>query len=293
MSIHDHVCILFTSISIHDHVCILFTSISIHDHVCILFTSISIHDHVCILFTSMSIHDHVCIQCPKLRNLLMHTSGACPLKTMHPAKISAPCSMLHIKCSKKNMHVWVHGSKNPCTRQQNHAPRVQGAPLISDTDVYYSLPYPYMTMYVYYSLPCPYMNTYVLLYTSIYPYMNMYTSISIHHEHVCIILFPSISIHEHLRITIHFHIHILHTSIFCLAEINQDQIRAGVQAQPPSVGEPDRGQNSWKQWDTLPKQPPPADHHPTSNQWDPLLLDHMDSVHCGSNRPCLINSHVN
>ena len=31
------------------------------------------------------------------------------------------------------MHFRVHGSKKPCTRQQNHAPRVQCAPLISDT----------------------------------------------------------------------------------------------------------------------------------------------------------------
>ena len=33
---------------------------------------------------------------------------------------------------KKSMHFRVHGAKNPCTRGSNHAPRVQGAPLISD-----------------------------------------------------------------------------------------------------------------------------------------------------------------
>ena len=33
------------------------------------------------------------------------------------------------------MHFRVHGSKNLCTRQQNYAPRVQGAPLISDNVV--------------------------------------------------------------------------------------------------------------------------------------------------------------
>ena len=31
----------------------------------------------------------------------------------------------------------VRDSKNPCTRQQNHAPRVQGAPLILDTEYVY------------------------------------------------------------------------------------------------------------------------------------------------------------
>ena len=34
------------------------------------------------------------------------------------------------------MQFWVHDSKSPCTRQQIHAPRVQGAPLISDTVLY-------------------------------------------------------------------------------------------------------------------------------------------------------------
>ena len=41
----------------------------------------------------------------------MPTSGAGPLETMHPAPdlatVSAPCFMLHIKCSKKNMYFQV------------------------------------------------------------------------------------------------------------------------------------------------------------------------------------------
>ena len=51
-----------------------------------------------------------------------------------PGQISVHISLYEdINCSKKGMHFWVHGPKNPCTRGLNHAPRVQGAPLISDT----------------------------------------------------------------------------------------------------------------------------------------------------------------
>ena len=62
-----------------------------------------------------------------------HTGCTIP-KTMHPANYVCILPYMIYLMLKKEMHFWVHGFKKPCTRQQNHAPRVQGAPLISDTD---------------------------------------------------------------------------------------------------------------------------------------------------------------
>ena len=55
-------------------------------------------------------------------------------RTMHPAKYLCTFPYMIILNVKKGMHFRVHGAKNPCTRGSNHAPRVQGAPLISDTE---------------------------------------------------------------------------------------------------------------------------------------------------------------
>ena len=66
--------------------------------------------------------------------------GCMDPKTMHPAKYLCTfpyMSILIVK--KKGMHFRVHGPKNPCTRGSNHAPRVKGAPLISDTDCTHSV----------------------------------------------------------------------------------------------------------------------------------------------------------
>ena len=58
----------------------------------------------------------------------MHTSDPSAHQTMHPAKTCAPSFHMF----KKGTHVQVYGSKNPYTRQQNHAPGLKGAHLIFD-----------------------------------------------------------------------------------------------------------------------------------------------------------------
>ena len=64
----------------------------------------------------------------------MHTSGAGSPKPCTRPNMTCTLPCMLYQMLKKGMHFRVYSSRNPSTRQPDHAPRVQGAPLISDTD---------------------------------------------------------------------------------------------------------------------------------------------------------------
>ena len=76
-------------------------------------------------------------QCPKLSFYFVHSQGAHLLKLCIRKLIHAPSQDIALINSSKNVHTLGANLRKTCTRPRKCARRVQGAPLISDTEELY------------------------------------------------------------------------------------------------------------------------------------------------------------
>ena len=91
---------------------------------------------------------NIYVQCPKLSFYFVHSQGALPIKLCTRKLIHAPSQYIALINGSKNVHTPGAHLLISCTRLWRCARRVQGAPLISDTDMYvYMYMYMYMHMY--------------------------------------------------------------------------------------------------------------------------------------------------
>ena len=85
-------------------------------------------------FLKLQIHFHV-IQCPKFKFCFVHLRGALLLELCTRDFLHVPSQYGLMTNSSENVHTPCAHLRKSCTRPRNCARRVQGAPLISDTNV--------------------------------------------------------------------------------------------------------------------------------------------------------------
>ena len=101
-----------------------------------IYICIYIYMYICI-YIYVYMYIYIYIQCPKLSFYFVHSQGALPIKLCTRKLIHAPSQYIAIINGSKNVHTPGAHLLKSCTRPRKCARRVQGAPLISDTEYIY------------------------------------------------------------------------------------------------------------------------------------------------------------